>query len=202
MKRDISEIYYETALGETSPCPMPARNAMGRSLGTWKTEGLRGALHCTITSLRFHILSLSLSFFHPFPSFSLLLGTFFSAMEDEKVDGKFLPKYRQRRQKTDQLVLALAAVVQLVSLVVALVFYNKWYQVSKIGASAVVSSLLCGFSQGLLQLVVQRRFSGSNLLKYYGWGVINGFWTVSNDDVLNMIMMVVVILFGLMLIEI
>lgn len=100
-------------------------------------------------------------------------------MEVEKGDRDFKPKTPVYGQKSDQLLLALVAVAQLVSLVVALIFYNKWYSVSKVASAAVISSLLCGLSQGLLQLIIHRRYSASNLLKYYCWGIVNGFWTVS-----------------------
>lgn len=98
----------------------------------------------------------------------------------EKEQGvQYHPRYYARKEKTEQVMLSLVVFVQLVSLLVALYYYNVWYAVTKIGASAVVSSLLCGFSQGLLQLIVHRRFDASSLLKFYCWGIINGFWTVS-----------------------
>lgn len=91
---------------------------------------------------------------------------------------QYIPNKHPRHEKTDQIRLALVAVLQFISLFVALFFYNKWYSISVSGASAVVSSLLCGFSQGMLQLIIHRQYNGANLVKYYAWGIINGLWTV------------------------
>jgi hypothetical protein len=81
------------------------------------------------------------------------------------------------RKKTDQAILALVIVAQLLSLLAGFYFYPRWYNISSLGAASVISCLLCGFSQGLLQLIVHRQYSGANILKYYCWGVINGIWT-------------------------
>lgn len=94
------------------------------------------------------------------------------------MEKKFLPRHTHR-QTTGRVLPGVVVVLQVVSLIFGFVYYNTWYSISNMGASAVASSLLCGFSQGLLQLIVYHRFHVSNLLKFYCWGVINGFWTVS-----------------------
>lgn len=88
-------------------------------------------------------------------------------------------QYQPRKRTNDSILLGLMLVLQLVSLGLAVVFYDAWYSVSVVGASAIVSSLLCGFSQGLLQIIMHRKFHAGSLLKYYSWGIINGLWTVS-----------------------
>lgn len=80
---------------------------------------------------------------------------------------------------SEQLALTGLVVAQIISLIISFYYYSIWYEISKYGASAVVSSVLCGFSQGLLQLIVHGKMHTANLLKFYCWGVINGFWMVS-----------------------
>lgn len=90
----------------------------------------------------------------------------------------YQPRHK-RRETPEQIILGATVVAQFVSLFVGVYYYNTWYGVSKVGASAVISSLLCGLSQGLLQLIIYRQFDAASILKFYCWGIINGFWTVS-----------------------
>lgn len=85
--------------------------------------------------------------------------------------------YRKSHQQSDQLLIGTVIIGQVASVIFIAFFYSKIYSVSPYGSSAFVSCLLCGFSQGLLQLIVHRRFHPMSLLKYYCWGIVNGLWT-------------------------
>lgn len=86
--------------------------------------------------------------------------------------------HTKQRKSTHQMAMGVVILVQLLSICLTVVFYKKWYAITPYGSSALVSCLLCGFSQGLLQLIVYRRAQPVNLLKFYTWGVVNGIWTV------------------------
>lgn len=88
------------------------------------------------------------------------------------------PHTKQKRS-AHKVAIGVVVVLQCVSLVLAVLFFDKWYSITPFGSSALVSCLLCGFAQGLLQLIVYRHAKPGNLLKYYVWGVLNGIWTVS-----------------------
>lgn len=87
------------------------------------------------------------------------------------------PHKKQQRSK-EQMAISGILLLQLVLVCLSVFFYNKWYSVTAYGSSALISCFLCGFAQGLLQLIVHRKSSPSNLLKYYVWGIFNGIWTV------------------------
>ncbi|VVT50598.1 uncharacterized protein SAPINGB_P002817 [Magnusiomyces paraingens] len=111
--------------------------------------------------------------------------------DDEKrlsgpLEGSTLHKDRHRPrhvhingQNNNPQQVAIGAVIasQIASLVLIGLLYPRLYSISPFGSSAIVSTLLCGFSQGLLQLIVHRRLNPSALLKFYCWGIINGLWT-------------------------
>lgn len=86
--------------------------------------------------------------------------------------------HNKQRKSTHQMAMGVVILIQLLSICLTVVFYKKWYAITPYGSSALVSCLLCGFSQGLLQLIVYRRAQPVNLLKFYTWGVVNGIWTV------------------------
>lgn len=95
---------------------------------------------------------------------------------------KFQPRSYSHRGgdlTNDQVTLAVIVLAQLASVYIGLTYYDKMYAMSMVGASAVISSIMCGASQGLLQLIVHHKFEPADLLKFYCWGIINGFWTVS-----------------------
>lgn len=98
----------------------------------------------------------------------------------QESNDKFIPRHtRGGIQKSDQILVVFINILQLCSLGVCAYYYSAWYKISPVGSSAVVSCMLCGFSQGLLQSIVHKRLQKANLLKYYCWGIVNGIWTVS-----------------------
>ncbi|VVT53275.1 uncharacterized protein SAPINGB_P003491 [Magnusiomyces paraingens] len=82
-----------------------------------------------------------------------------------------------RFQSHNQLIIGAVVIAQIASLVLMAFYYKSMYSVSPYGCCALVSFLLCGFSQGLLQAIVHRRLHIMGLLKYYCYGVLNGLWT-------------------------
>lgn len=87
--------------------------------------------------------------------------------------------HKKQKHSTYQMAIGVVLLVQSTLLFLAAVFYKRWYSISPYGSSALVSSFLSGFSQGVLQLINHRKANSANLLKFYVWGVCNGLWTVS-----------------------
>lgn len=71
---------------------------------------------------------------------------------------------------------------QVISVAVVLGFFGDLLRISSYGASALISTALCGFSQGFIQFAAGKRPSVDIILKFYAWGVCNGIWTVSFDS--------------------
>lgn len=75
----------------------------------------------------------------------------------------------------------LIVIGQVISVAAVLGFFGDLLRISNYGASALISTALCGFSQGFIQFAAGKRPSIDLILKFYAWGVFNGIWTVSID---------------------
>lgn len=99
-------------------------------------------------------------------------------------DGRQFEKKNALFKKNDVGLRTVAFIIELLFTLVCFIEFDNLFDINAYGACALLSCIVTGLSQGIVQTFVKRQYNFDQLLKFYSWGVISGIWTKFWSDTL------------------